>query len=227
MLSDTLFPPSFAYWLGVAQSDGHLWSGFVNKKRKRPSKATHLVLEVGAPSTQMIIAFKKTSGELFGAKAEIKSRTKLVHGRPFEVKMFILGLTRQMPSLAGVVFNEINPPLAFASPSLFGAYLAGVIDGDGNVRIADKRPKYGFHCEIRITSHNEPPALKAQIERLGCRASCKKLNQANAFVLTFYINSKNKAFIETHVLPFIAIERKKLVIANALAVLNSGELIKK
>jgi len=208
---DSQETPLFAYWLGVAQSDGHLWSGYVNKKKK-PTFAAHLSLETGARSEKMMLTFAQLSRILFGTKATIRTRWRHINEKTYSVRVFIIGLTRQLDQLDGIVFNKIEPPPKFSNIFLFGAYLAGVIDGDGSIKFRHlhKTSRGGAECEVIITSGNEPLLLKEKIaDYFLCRPNCKKLKRANAYNLIFYVSKRNNQLIKKYVVPHLQMPIKK------------------
>lgn len=105
---------------------------------------------------------------------------------------------------------------------LFGAYLAGIIDGDGNVHLHLNKRKFKkpyFQCQIRIFSKFEQIELKKSIESLlKCKTSIQ-LRRSDSFidgrrvtgscyVLNFLISSKNFHIFQRAVLPEIAIHKK-------------------
>jgi hypothetical protein len=90
---------------------------------------------------------------------------------------------------------------------IFFAYLAGMIDGDGNVCI--KRPSYP-QCRITITSEFMLPELKSHIERfLGCKVNYYKYKNRNAYNIDFYISPKNFAKARERLYPNMTINHKK------------------
>lgn len=116
--------------------------------------------------------------------------------------------------------NYFEPPnWVNNSQSLFGAYLAGLIDGDGDIRV--KREKYS-QCAIRITSGHREFIILELIKRfLKCSASITKRHRKifyknenrfideNWFELEFLVSSKNFDFILSHVLPYIKLNYKR------------------
>lgn len=114
--------------------------------------------------------------------------------------------------------NPVSPPAwVLQEEYLFGAYLAGLIDGDGDVRIS--RKKYP-QCKVRIHGSKEPKRLVAEIERhLKCgahstiRIRVNKLKgrvfKSRGSVTEFAISKKNILFINKYVVPHLTLEYKK------------------
>ena len=204
-----------AYWVGVAQTDGY------HKKYlpKNQNNVTHsMVLHVGFCSIPMLIKFREISRSLF----QIKGSTYSVNGNNSLV--FKFGITRLLN-----LFNELDiifsdtpqPPLwVMKNSTFFGAYLAGIIDGDGDVRI--KRPRYP-QCAIRINSGSPANHLLSAIKsKLGIGASLSTNHRDTVYQgrriigrshrLEFYVSSKNIDFFERYVLDHLAMgyKRKKI-----------------
>jgi hypothetical protein len=98
---------------------------------------------------------------------------------------------------------------------VFFAYLAGMIDGDGNVCI--KRPSYP-QCRITITSEFTLPELKMFIEKfLSCKVSYYKYKNRKAYNIDFYISSKNAKKARDRLYPNIVIEHKKETLKSFLS----------
>jgi len=98
----------------------------------------------------------------------------------------------------------IPPYWLIKNSNLFGAYLAGLIDGDGDVRI--KRQKYP-QCVIRISSHKPQFELAEEIRKiLKCKVSVSKRTKfirKKWYTLEFYVSKKNYSFVQRFVIPFI------------------------
>ncbi len=109
------------------------------------------------------------------------------------------------------------PKWVLGKREFFGAYLAGVIDGDGDVRI--KRSKYP-QCVVRVSSGSIPTDLIEAVKKiLGCSVSIgfdKRVSyldgrkiSGGCYRLEFYISSKPLQTIKEFVLPSITIQHKK------------------
>ena len=115
-------------------------------------------------------------------------------------------------------FKQVHPPdWILKNSALFGSYLAGVIDGDGDVRI--KRPKYP-QCCIRVHSRRRLFKLEESIKNfLKCGVSSITREKQNVFVgntfnsrgcvTEFSLSSKNITFFREFVIRYIAINHKK------------------
>lgn len=209
-----------AYWVGVAQSDGCFRRYVV----KPTGRVRYFVsLRVRAKSMPMLRRFQEISNEIFNRNVGIFKERKT------PTWMFALSVnafTDVFKSL-GIRFGDppVPPAWTLKDASLFGAYLAGVIDGDGDVRV--KRNRYP-QCEIRISSGSRQSILSECIRRmLGCSACITYRERDNeiegrkihghVYSLEFYISSKNYKFIKENVVPHIRITYKKGKIENYIS----------
>jgi len=202
-----------AYWVGVAQSDGYL--------KKYRSKATKnvlylLSLDVSEPSLLMLRRFQVLSSELFNRNASIFKRGTR------HVWSYHIGIGKLLP-----IFEKLDisfgrqprqPSWCKGEPEFLGAYLAGLIDGDGDVRI--KRSRYP-QCVIRITSgFRQSELAKAIRETLQCSVAItfrkgervlkgRKIH-GTWYEMEFYVSLKNHEFIEQFVLPHLMLPYKKV-----------------
>jgi intein/homing endonuclease len=107
-----------------------------------------------------------------------------------------------------------TPEWVLRNDEIFLAYLAGMIDGDGNICI--KRPAYP-QCRITITSEFMLPKLKQYIEKfLSCKVSYYKYKNRNAYNLDFYISPKNFRLTKEKLYPNLTINHKRQVLNNFL-----------
>ena len=107
--------------------------------------------------------------------------------------------------------------------------MAGLIDGDGDVRI--KRQKYP-QCVIRITSGFSQDFLAKCIKKnLNCSISISfrkkeseykgKIMKGSWYALEFYMSSKNEKFIKQFILPYINLPYKADKIRNYIMIKNT------
>ncbi len=204
-----------AYWVGVAQSDGSFQKYF---ERGRTKPRYRVTLEVAENSRPMIIKFTELSQTLFRRKSAI---WKTKRGR-FSMHIGVTGLKETFKDL-GIDFKDPpQPPFWCLDDKFFGAYLAGIIDGDGTVAI--KRSKYP-QCLIRITSGKPQSKLSIAIEKvLKCSTyivACKKRKvildrvcDCKWYDLGFLVSSKTCKFFKKFVLPYMQLEYKKLSIES-------------
>lgn len=195
---------NLAYWIGVLQTDGSL------------SKSNDIqAIEFGVEdkSLPMLEKFSRITKENFWRDCKI-SRNKLGYNI---YKVSVKRLLKNF-DLLGIKFGDPPKPTSWISDNtyFFGPYLAGVIDGDGDVRI--KRQRYP-QCVVRITSGSEPRDLMSSIENvLSCKVSSTErsgvryLNgrriEGKWWETEFYVSKKNRDFLLTNVLPHLAIKHK-------------------
>jgi len=202
-----------AYWVGVAQSDGYF--------KKYRSKATKnilywLSLDVSESSLPMLKKFQVLSTKLFSRNASIFKRGTR------HVWSYHIGIGKLLPIFERLDISfscQPKPPLwCRGEPKFLGAYLAGLIDGDGDIRI--KRKRYP-QCVVRITSGFRQLELAKTIrETLQCSVSIisrkgervlkgRKIHGAWS-EMEFYVSSKNHELIKQFVLPHLMLLYKKV-----------------
>lgn len=148
--------------------------------------------------------------------------------KKFRTCLMISAVDREMVEKCARTFNRLkitfsdppNPPnWIIANPKLFGAYIAGLIDSDGNVCI--KRKKYP-QCRVKIISGSPQENLRNAIEKnLNCKVSLENVGRIveewggrwyPGFNLVFLISKKNWYVTRNNILPFISIPRKRAII---------------
>jgi hypothetical protein len=204
-----------AYWLGVFQSDGYLREQYVkSEKRVR----FYIGLGLSKKSLPMLYKFKEISQELFGIKGCIYKDINKEGFVQYQYKFGCKNLLELFYNLELLPKKELIPPSWISSSkSFFGAYLAGVIDGDGDVRVS--RPKYP-QCKIRITSSGDLVDIMKLIRfHFNCKVHsvfCVKKNKlkkryfiSRSWRLEFCISKKNALDFFLYVIPFLRLDYKK------------------
>ncbi len=208
-----------AYWVGVVQTDGSLKKVFL----KRTNRQIILVaLTVGSLSVPMLQQFAEISQKIFGMKGSTwVNRKRGCVEYKFGAKSLIPVFQR-----LGIDFTDPPKPPSWITndQEYFGAYLAGVIDGDGDVTI--RRPQYP-QCAVRVTSGSPQNELRGILkEKLGIGVSLRCQVQQSvierrfivgtSYKLEFYISPKNALFFRNYVVPYMTIHHKKIKIKDYL-----------
>jgi hypothetical protein len=181
-----------SYWIGVVQTDGSL----ENYKSKEDKISTNIHFGICKNSLPMLQKFHFISKNLLKRDSKIFSSKS----RP-GVWEYHIGIRRLLNDFKNLDIMFGDPPIppfwVTENPEFLGAYLAGIIDGDGDIRI--KRKTYP-QCAIRISS-GKPQEILSNIikQNLGCSVSL--------------FSSKNMDFINKFVIPEIALswKREKLI----------------
>jgi len=201
-----------AYFIGVIQTDGCF--RLFNFKRR---KIWRLSLDVSEKSLSML----HKSLEIFNKRFnKMVSPYKRKGGtNPYGFQTSVNMLLPEFKKLDIKFSQGLRPPnWLFKDIKFFGSYLAGIIDGDGDIRI--KRPEYP-QCEIRVTCGSKPIILERSIEKIfSCSVGLVKVTQkfplkgsnkkyTTVHRLFFNVSSKNNEALKKFVLPYLTIHHKK------------------
>ncbi|MFC1698184.1 LAGLIDADG family homing endonuclease [Nanoarchaeota archaeon] len=221
-LSDKKFISNdMAYWIGVAQSDAYFKRQFV---KSIGVLRYQIALRVGEKSLPMQKKFEQISQKLFNIKG---SNFKTLNENIFPAYEYSFGCKNLLPVFRKLNINFIEPippDWILNSPKLFGAYLAGIIDGDGDVRISNK--KYP-QCKIRISNKNKPIQLIESLKKiLKCgvnnhiRIKESKLAErkfiGRCSITEFSISKKNYQYLYENVINHLALIYKKDKIMDSI-----------
>lgn len=208
------------YWLGVMQSDGRL--EFYTDRRGKKNLSARIY--TSRKSIAMVTKVAKISKAVLGRTSKIffmRSRPDISHH---------VGFRKLLPDFIDLDMKVSDPPKPpiwiYGNDVFIGAYLAGLIDGDGDIRI--KRKKYP-QCAIRITSSKAQSGLRKMItSALACSVSINHMKRrvfikqsgkfvdGEYYVLEFLVSSKNKEFVENYILPEISLKWKREKLAKFL-----------
>lgn len=204
-----------AYWIGVLHSDGKRICYYIRKKNKRYLR-WEIALEVGPKSFPMLERFVQIFESKFARKLKIH---RLSNGK-YKMGTSVKKLIETFEKL-NIHFHGTMIPLWISeNHEFFGAYLAGRIDGDGDIRIKGKR-RPTPQCVIRISDGSPQTELKSAIEKhLRCKVLITKRSVESVYKgrtikgtwypLEFLVSRKNVDFVMRCVLPNLTIPHKRL-----------------
>lgn len=191
------------YWLGAIQADGCLKF----YKTKRGYIDIRLCLDISKGSLPMLNKVRQITCKLFNRNGGLwKSSNRNL----FYYHICVKQLLKDFDSL-DIKFNDPPKPPKWClkNNSLFGAYLAGLIDGDGCIWLLKTKWK-GIECRVKITNSEKQDELVSHLKRfLSCKIRLTKENTKHAYNVEFLISRKNIDFIKKFVLPYINISYKK------------------
>jgi hypothetical protein len=202
-----------AYWVGVAQSDGHY--KIYNERRGAKLIERHIIqLGVGIKSLPMLKKFESISQKIFGTSGNYCMDKRKKYRFEIKIKRFLNEIKKLNISFS----DPPTPPTwCLENRKYFGAYLAGVIDGDGDLRISRSRYPY---CAIRITSGSKQINLREGIKTmLNCGCSHRKITRnseidgrkikGTCHVIEFYVTPKNIEMVGQYIFPEISLIHKR------------------
>lgn len=210
MNKEIIIQPSeqLAYWIGLVQADGS-----VTKWTKKTGKIKYY-LEFCNNFLILIKEFQRGLQYLNRSSRYIRK----INSNSFESKISVNSLLSTLDSLKISRSRKYFEPPEWVTndQSFFGAYLGGIIDGDGDIRVKPKTNQ----CVIRITSGHKEFILRELIKKfLKCSVTITKRHRKTFyrgrfingkwFELEFLVSSKNLSFLLTYILPYIKLDYKR------------------
>lgn len=206
----------FAYWIGLAQSDGCL------KRNKTKNTTVQFYVQFDNRNLALVKRFQELVKSCLGREIQVWPRKR----GGYECKVGVNTLLDEFDKLDINFSDPPKPPKwIIDSPELFCAYLAGIIDGDGDIRI--RRPAYP-QCVVRITSSKPQNELAKAMRSSFCECSISNYAHPNTIEgreifsrysrLEFCISNKNMVLIKKYLLPYLTSKHKYDRIASFLKV---------
>ncbi|MBI2543367.1 MAG: hypothetical protein HYW24_04230 [Candidatus Aenigmarchaeota archaeon] len=201
-----------AYWVGAVQTDGCI-SEYYPKGKKHSEIGIHF----GVCSKSLPMVEKVRS---FGYRV-LKRYGKIYKLQKGDHWLYHIKVKQLLDIFKGLDIKFGDPPIppkwVLEKSEFFGAYLAGVVDGDGCIVV--KRPVYP-QCVISITSGSFQTSLKDSITRiLGCSTfQCitrrttildGSIIKGTGYYLQFYVSMKTAKFVSDFIIPHLQIAHKK------------------
>jgi len=190
---------NIAYFIGVLHSDGCIYF-FNDKKRNRTQ--IRLILQIGTKSIPMALKFQKILFDSFNRTVNLR---KLPGRDAYKIQTSINKLWDIFQK-----WNTSIPEEITTNACLFGAYMAGLIDGDGYVQIKNNiKDRRVPQCVIKISS-NEPLVQVRNLIRthVGCEVYFEPDKRSKCIDTCFYISKKSIDFAREHILPNLAMPYK-------------------
>ena len=184
-----------SYFLGVLHSDGCIYF-FNDKKRNR--KQIRLNLTVGKKSIPMASKFQRILCTHFNRTVNLR---KIPNKEAYAIQTSVNRLWYIFKNWTNQnIPQEINDNCV-----LFGAYLAGLIDGDGFVQIKNNtQDRIIPQCVIKISSSKPLEKVKSLIkDHFGCKPHFEYDKRSNTVSTCFYVSKKNLNSMENYILPHI------------------------
>ncbi len=203
-----------AYWVGAMQTDGSFWKYYRKEKRHFEFR---LAMGVATKSLPMLQKVVELSAKIFKRYGKAYKRDK---EDQWDYYIQVKQLSQVFEKL-DIKFGDppIPPEWVLYKPKFFGAYLAGVIDGDGSVRVSKRKSP---QCFIKITSGSRQVELSESIKQiLKCGVYQKGFYQKKFikswgrtvegtwYISEFCVSSKTAKFIADFVIPHLQLIYKK------------------
>ena len=188
-----------AYLMGVLQSDGCIYN-FYDKKRKK--MYTRLILTVAPKSLPMAIRFQKILSQYFGITVNLRNIPNTHYYR------IQASINRLKDNFANLKNEHLLEPVR-CNISLFGAYLAGLIDGDGHIKIKNNHDRIFPQCVVRISEDHPMYTVNYLLKKFfDCNSHFEKDANSRCIDTCFYISEKNIHLFYKYVYPHITLKHK-------------------
>lgn len=191
---------NIAYFIGVLHSDGCI---YIFNDKKRNKKQIRLILGIGSKSIPMALKFKKILFDYFGRTVNLR---KIPNRDAYAIQTSINSIWHIFENWD----NMKIPKQIGKNKVIFSAYLAGLIDGDGNIKIKhNTKDRIIPQCIIRISNNRKLIKIKILIENhLNCKVHFEYKKGTKGVDTCFYISKKNIKFIEDYIYPHIVLPHK-------------------
>jgi len=187
------------FWLlGVLHTDGYIY--------RREGKIKELRLRVGLCSFEMLIKWKTILDSLTGKQHKILqenhydkryNKTRISLCVRESSKTAIESIIRELPDLSCVCEKEL------------GAYLAGIIDGDGCIQIRKRYSDKGYERLIKIVDKDSNKLIRLQNMLINEKLPKGYItNYKGHSDLWIYINKEFNNWLIINVVPHISIRKK-------------------
>ncbi len=189
-----------AYLIGVLQSDGCIYE-FYDKKRNRLH--IRLNLGVGKNSLPMSEKFKQTLKKSLNITVNIRKAPSAKNAYVIQTS-----INRTAEIFREWKKEELNNEIS-QNIKLFGAYLAGLIDGDGHIKVKHNNDRKIPQCIIKIAEDRPMKTLQQLLYKFfNCKSYFEKHNNSKCVETCFYISKKNIDTFYKYVYPHVTIKHK-------------------
>ncbi len=200
-----------AWFAGVVHTDGYLYF--------REGRVKELRLRVSEPSIEMLACWKICLDTLTGKRHSllVEPMYDSRYGRTFEQYLVregsvsaIMRVEQSLNVIGSSLFYYRPPDLAFKDSRVAGAYLAGVVDGDGCFQIRPRRDAFKPELLLKIASASSEPlkSLQSLLFSQGLSIGYVSLysNHADLWV---YASRRFRRWFEANAADCLTIARKR------------------
>lgn len=195
----------FAYLCGVLHSDGCVY--FFREKPR-------ITISVSKKSLPMLNKFQNLFNEYFSKNSHYRSSHM---GSRF---VFQPSIVKIWPCLKK---SYLDVPPNLNQIEVFSAYLGGIIDGDGHIKIKRNNDRKIPQCLIRISAEKKLEKLANYIElHFNCKVHYYHDKRSKCVETCFYISSKNYFSVKKHLLKNIDMGYKRERLSKHIIVLQEN-----
>jgi hypothetical protein len=206
-MDPTLSDEEVCWWLGVFHTDGYIY--------RKQGSVKEIRLWVGKPSMEMLDRWKGVLDRLTDKQHKVYS-VKIYDKRYNTIRYNYSvreGSKKKINLLIDFFGRKGNAVFSYPktlSEKCFGAYLAGVIDGDGHIQIRKRTYDKSFERLIKISGTKDSELLRlvqSYLERFRMPKGYL-VKYDNHSDLWIYVSKKFNRWLFEFTYPYISIKRK-------------------
>lgn len=186
------------WWLGVLHTDCYIY--------RKNGEIRELRLRVGVGSLEMLAKWKIVLDSLTGKYHNMMEEQ--YHDKRYNKNRTSFCVREASKTMLKVIFEEL-PNTSLMQKEDFGAYLAGIIDGDGCIQLRKRYFDKGFERLVKIVG--ETPEKLIDLQEMFIKEKLPKgyiTEYKNHSDLWIYINKDFSKWLISNVVPHMSIKRK-------------------
>jgi hypothetical protein len=186
------------WWMGVLNTDCYIY--------RKDGKIKELRLRVGTGSLEMLVKWKTILDSITG-KEHIISK-EVYHDKRYNKDRESFCVRESSKTVIETIIEEL-PNTDFMKNNEFGAYLAGIIDGDGCIQIRKRYADSGYERLVKIVGETQNSLVKLQNMFIKKRLPKGYITEyGNHCDMWIYINKEFGGWLTANVAPHMSIKRK-------------------
>lgn len=201
------------WWLGVLHTDCYVC--------RKDGEIRELRLRVGENSLEMLIKWKIILDSLTGKSHRISEERH--HDKRYDKNRISFCVRESSKTVINALIKGL-PDTIHMKKEGFGAYLAGIIDGDGCIQIRKRHFDKGFERLVKIVGESTGKLVGLQEMLINENLPKGYITEyKNHSDLWIYINKDFSEWLVSNVAPHISIKRKLIRIVPRKRLLTDAD----